>query len=291
VSLKRNTIAATGCDSYGPKTILLGKLTVCMKTLPREHGLTVSWILMIAGALLLSSDFHTYGIGLTVVLLPTLFAYDRLIVSMRLWSIGKMETVRMLLERVGARVLILLSITLVYAVAGLLLHLMPSIPVLVTASILLLDVLAYRYLKERHIITRALSILTVTSQFLLINSALSGGVTSFEIIAFVLISLMNLLLVANVVQYVETTNISKGLSGKGSLGVDLPFFVIGVGIAAAISLAYSAYYLSFVVLLIAVQAVFRLAIQGRSMRTIGAFSSTVDGLAILLLLVRFYAVL
>jgi len=262
-----------------------------VNALPREHGLIVSWVLTIAAALILSNQFHPFGIGLTIVLLPTLLVYDRLIVGMRLWSIGKVDLHRMLVEKVGAQALVLLLVALAYTATGLLLHLMPLIPVLVTASILLSEGVAFRYLRERHVVTRALSILTVNSQFLLINSALSGSVNSFEVAAFTLLSLVNLLLVADVVQQVETLRIPHEASGAGSFGVDLPFFVIGVGVATIISVAFSVYYLSFVALLIAVQIAFRYVVRGSSMRTIGVSSSVVEVLALLLLIVHFYAIL
>ncbi len=261
-----------------------------MDTLPREHGLIVSWVLTIAAALILSNQFHPFGVGLTIVLLPTLLVYDRLIIGMRLWSIGKVDLHRMLVEKVGARALVLLLIALAYTVTGLLLHVMPLIPVLITASILLSEGIAFRYLRERHVVTRVLSILTVNSQFLLINSALSGSVKGFEVVAFTLLALVNLLLVADVVQQVETLRIPHAVSGSGSLGVDLPFFVTGVAIATVISVAFSLYYLSFVVLLIAVQVAFRYVVRGRSMRTIGVSSSAVEALALLLLIAHFYAI-
>ena len=206
-------------------------------------------------------QFHPFGVGLTIVLLPTLLVYDRLIIGMRLWSIGKVDLHRMLVEKVGARALVLLLIALAYTVTGLLLHVMPLIPVLITASILLSEGIAFRYLRERHVVTRVLSILTVNSQFLLINSALSGSVKGFEVVAFTLLALVNLLLVADVVQQVETLRIPHAVSGSGSLGVDLPF-VTGVAIATVISVAFSLYYLSFVVLLIAVQVAFRYVVRG-----------------------------
>src|SRR5271157_1685763 len=106
--------------------------------MPREHGLIVAWTLTIAGAILLSNQFHSYGIGLIVLLLPTLLVYDRLIIGMRLWSLGKVDLPRMLVEKVGAPALALLLVALAYTMAGLLLHLMPWFPVLVTAAILLL---------------------------------------------------------------------------------------------------------------------------------------------------------
>ena len=77
-------------------------------------------------------------------------------------------------------------------------------------------------------VTRAVSILTVNSQFLLINSALSGSVTRFEIIAFTMISLVGLLLVANVVRLAESARVQAGLSKQGSIGDDPLFFVAGV---------------------------------------------------------------
>ncbi len=260
-----------------------------MKTLPREHGLIVSWVLTIVAAALLSKEFHAYGIGLVVFLLPTLLVYDRLIVGLRLWSIGKMGLAQMLTEKVGSRALALLLVALAYLVAGLLLRMMPWIPVLVTVSVLVSEGAAFRYLRERHIITRALSILTVTSQFLLINSALSGGVSTFEVIAFALISVVNLQLVADVVQQVETFRMPQGGTEKWPSGVDAPFLVVGVAAATAISALVSVYYLSFVVLLLTIQVAFRYLLPGRSMKTVGAVSSAVEVLALLLLVVRFYA--
>lgn len=261
-----------------------------MKTLPREHGLVVSWTLTIVGAVLLTNRFHLYGIGLIVVLLPTLLVYDRLIIGLRLWSIGKVDLHSMLVDRVGLQALVLLSFPLAYTVAGLALHLMPWFPVLVTATILLLEGASFRYLRERHIATRALSILTVTSQFVLINSALSGVVTSFEVTAFILMSTVNLLLVADVVKQVETLRVSGGLSGPRPLGVDIPFFAVGIAAATAISAAYTWYYLSFVALLLAVQLTFRYVLRGKSMKVIGAVSSVVDVLTLLLLMVHFYGI-
>ncbi len=73
--------------------------------------------------------------------------------------------------------------------------------------------------------------------------------------------------------------------------VDVPFLVGGVIIAAAITVESSAYFLSFVVLLIAVQVTFRFFLRGRSMRTIGVSSSVIEALALLLLLLRFYLIL
>ncbi len=171
---------------------------------------------------MLSKEFQPYGIGLIIILLPTLLVYDRLIIGLRLWSIGKMDLLGVLVERVGARAMILLLVALAYTGAGLLLHLMPGIPVLATAIILLLEGITFRYLRERHMVARALSILTVNSQFLLINSALSGDVTSFEVIAFTLMSLVNLLLVADVVQQVDTLRIHHGLSRWGWFGLMCP---------------------------------------------------------------------
>jgi hypothetical protein len=52
-----------------------------MDNLPREHGLIVSWLLTVLAGVLLSSQFRPYGIVLTLLLIPTLFVYDRLIVG------------------------------------------------------------------------------------------------------------------------------------------------------------------------------------------------------------------
>ena len=262
-----------------------------MKFLPLEHGLIVSWFVMIIGAVLLSTEFSSYGIGLIIVLLPTLFVYDRVIVGLRLWSLGKVDFRGLLVEKVGALALVILSVALAYMAAGLLLSLMPWIPVLVTAVILVLVGIAFRYLKERHMVTRAVSTLMVNSQFLLINSALGDTVTSFGIIAFTMMSLVALLLVANVVQLVETERIRVGPSRRGSIGDDPPFFVAGVAIAAVISLAVSEFYLSFVILLVAIEGACRYGLRGRTMRTRGILSSCVEALALLLLLLHLHGIL
>ena len=262
-----------------------------MKLLPVEYGLIVSWFMMIVGALLLSSGFNSYGFGLIIVLVPTLFVYDRIIVGLRFWSLGKANLRAMLVQKVGAPALVILSVALVYVAAGLALNLMPWIPVLVVAVALVSEGVAFRYLKERHIVTRAVSILTVDSQFLLVNSALSGTVTSFEIIAFTMISLVGLLLGANVVQQAENARIPAGVSRRGSIGEDPPFFVAGVAVATAISLAVSEFYLWFVILLVAIEGVYRFGLRGRTMRTRGILSSYAEASAILLLFLHLYGIL
>jgi hypothetical protein len=270
---------------------LLWRPTAGVKLLPAEYGLIVSWFFMIVGAVLLSSGFNSYGFGLIIVLVPTLFVYDRVIVGLRFWSLGKVDLRVMLVEKVGAPAQVILSVAVVYVAAGLLLNLMPWIPVLVAAFILVSEGVAFRYLKERHMVTRAVSILAVDSQFLLVNSALSGTVTSFEMIAFTMISLVGVLLVANVVRQAENSRIPVTLSRRGSIGEDLPFFVAGIAIATAISLTVSEFYLWFVLLLVAIEWVYRYGLRGRTMRTRGILSSYAEAAALLLLFLHLYGVL
>ena len=259
-----------------------------MKLLPAEHGLIVSWFFMIIGAAVLSTDFSPYGTGLIILLLPTLFVYDRIIVGLRLWSLGKVDLRGLLAVKVGAPALVIISAALTYIAAGLLLNLMPWAPVLVTVSILASEGIAFLYLKERHIVTRAVSILTVDSQFLLVNSALSGTVTSFEIIAFIMISLVGVLLVANVVQLVEVAMVRARHPKRGPIGDDLPFFVAGVAIAAVTSLLVSEFYLSFVILLVAIEGVCRYGLRERTMRARGIVASLAEAFVLLLLFLHLH---
>jgi len=258
--------------------------------LPREHGLIVSWFLTILAGVSLSSQFHPYGIVLTLLFVPTLFVYDRLIVCLRLWSIGKLGTTQVLKERVGLPSMLILSAALVCVVAGPLLGLMPFLPVLTTAAVLALEGAAFRYLRERHVLTRAISILTVTSQFLLVNSGLSGGVSEFELVAFVLLSLVNIVLVVDVVELVEMPKTPRrGLGSQLLLRADTLFFAGSVFIALLVSAIFSFYYLSFVALLLVAQAAFLSFAIGRRMKVIGVMSSVIEVIALVLLLVRFYA--
>jgi hypothetical protein len=260
-----------------------------MDNLPREHGLIVSWLLTVLAGVLLSSQFRPYGIVLTLLLIPTLFVYDRLIVGLRLWSIGKLGISRVLKERVGLPSVLLLSVVLVCVVGGLLLGLMPWLPVLATGVVLALEGAAFGYLRERHVLTRAVSILTVTSQFLLVNSGLSGGVSEFEIAAFVMLSLVNVVLVVDVVELVEASKIAHpGPGTRLPLRADTLFFAGSVIITLLVSAISSLYYLSFVALLLATQAALRSFAIGRSMKVIGVTSSVVEVVALVLLLVRFY---
>jgi hypothetical protein len=262
-----------------------------MNALPREHGLIVIWVLTIVGAVLLSSQFRPYGVGLVVLLLPTLFLYDRLIVGLRLWSIGKMSVSGMLMQKVGVWPLVLLSVVLAYVLLGLLIGVMPWLPVLAAALALLLEGLAFRYLRERHVLTRAVSILTVTSQFLLINSALNGSLTSFEVAAFILLSLVNVLLVVDVVELVEASRIRRETTGAGLLRADALFFAGSVAISLAISVVSSLYYLTFLALLIGTQGAFLSFARHRSMKVVGIISSAIEMIALVILLVRFYSIL
>ncbi len=262
-----------------------------MKLFPVEYGLIVSWFIMMVGAVLLASGFDSYGFGLIIVLVSTLFVYDRVIVGLRFWSLGRVDLRVMLVEKVGAPALVILSVALVYVAAGLVLNLMPWIPVAVVAFVLVAEGVAFRYLKERHIVTRAVSILTVESQFLLVNSALSGTVSSFEFIAFIMISLVAVLLVASVVRQAENSRDPAGPSSRGPIGDDLPFFVAGMAIAAAISLAVSEFYLWFVILLVAIEGVYRYVVPRRSMRTRGILSSYAEAAAVLLLFLHLYGIL
>ena len=261
-----------------------------MNGLPREHGLIVSWILTVVGALSLTTQFDWYGILLTILLLPTLFVYDRLIIGLRLWSLGKLSLSRLLAEKIGTAWVALLSVAVAYIVLGVLLGTMPLLPVLTIAVVLALEVSCFRLLRERHTVTRAVSILTITSQFLLINSALSGRIDEFEIIAFAMISAVNVLLVVDVVELVEVTKINHAASRMNEIRADAPFFVGALVVAALISALSSLYYLSFVVILVAIQASFLSFARGRSIKVIGIISTVVEVVALALLLARFYGV-
>ncbi len=259
-----------------------------MRGLPKEHGLTVSWIDVFALSLLTTHYFHIYGFILFVVAVPSLFLYDRVISGLRMMNVGKLTTRDFVSKKIGASggsvVLTISTVAIILLVLGRLPLISAVIPIVFFISYFV----AFRFLGERNSFSRNLSVLAITSQYLPLNSALSGSLNTMEVFNFIIISLINIILVTGVEQIVMSKIFKKSLR-KSFTRIGLPVLVISLVILAVISSNnYLQLLVFYAIMIFSTVSIF--LVRHRSMKVVGIVSSFWNVFTTVLLIINFYAI-
>ena len=187
-----------------------------MKLMPREHGLTVIWITSLGLSAILADSFSLTGIFLFLLAIPLISVYDPFLISMRQWKLGRTVLFNALNANIAffQKILILLFITTV--TVGILLTFIPLFALVFPGIPLVFLLLFMKWLPERNLLSRSVSILFISGQFVLFNSAFTGHIASGEITDYVFLSLINIIIVVSVRSKVDLIigKDQKGLTPK-----------------------------------------------------------------------------
>ncbi len=161
--------------------------------LPREHGLTVIWIVVFLLSILVSKRHSYYGIFTLAFLIPSLFIYDPFISALRLWSSGK--NVKIYLRKNYPYVVILPLAILLWFIFGIFFEKFPPLSLSIFLAIAALYFFSF-YTGERKFSSMILSVSAITSLLLLMVSAFDLDLSSSEIRLFLALSASEILIAA-----------------------------------------------------------------------------------------------
>ena len=242
-----------------------------MRFLPLEHGLTITWIATVLLSVVMARTFSIFGLILLILILPTISLYDTLLSSLRISRVKSasfLATLNKSLElwKKG----LLLAIGALIA-SGLYMGSFPALALFFPLLSLISFFIASRSLNERSVISRSLSLLPVTSQFVLLNSALTGVLSILMIREFIILTLINIMLAAGAVEIVNS-KIGKTEFRKNFSRVNLPLFLISGAVLyfSTIDLPYE--FILFLSVFAAATASF-LIVSGKPMKMVGMSSS------------------
>ncbi|BAB59427.1 hypothetical protein [Thermoplasma volcanium GSS1] len=170
-------------------------------SLPKEHGLIVVWFNTLIISVFVEKSFPLYGALTLLIMATTFFIYDPILVVLRLFKAGRNPLGTLL--RKYPYVILFSGIILIWVLYGYARGMLPGISVAVFIFSLLLF-LGFFWLGERKIYTRAISILTLTSFFLIISGAFTTRLTLKSIDIFVILSAVEIFLAAIPVEIVNS---------------------------------------------------------------------------------------
>ena len=256
---------------------------VIRQFLPKEHGLTVSWGTTLFLSVLLADKISLSGVLLVMLIIPTITLYDPVLGAIRKWK-AKQKSLGMLFDaslRGWQKILIALIFGAV--VSEVFLGYLPVLAVLAPVVAIVIFLVTMKYLPERSLFSRFVSIILVLSQFILLESALTGAVSSQEIQEFVFLSLTNVIIVLSVGQIVNA-RISK-VDPKGKIvRTEIPLALGTVLVLLAISIRQPQEFVIYSSVAIISMLSYAMA-ANVSIKILGALSTVWNSLTILTLAV------
>ncbi len=236
--------------------------------LPREHGLVVVWLNVFFISIFVSKTYSLYGIITIILLSLTFVIYDPVISIMRMK--GQKRNISDYIFHDYAYVLPILFLIIGWLLFEILYRKLNFWVIsVVIAVFIILYILFPR--GERKVYTRAVSIVSVTSFFLIIVSSFTGVFDYSEILLFITLSLIEVMLGTGPVEIVNA-KIEKKNFNSLFLKRMFPVYLISVAIMATISF----YGMSYSWLFIIIYTVFFLAfpfIKTWKMKNIGIIAS------------------
>lgn len=242
-----------------------------MRFLPREHGLTVTWVASVLLAVLVSNLASIEGLLLFVLSIPTVSLYDPFLISIRQWKRTGIPLAWALRRNVAPwQKLLAISLGIAFLVDVVTGHFPALALAFIALPLLAFLVLAIRY-SEMAFPARMSSILFLTGQFVFFSSALSGHVYASEITEYALLSLVNVVMVMSVrLKLNQMKGISHGLlASRSSMLLALIISAVMLYPSVYGNLAECAGFLLFTMM---VSTSFQV-IPARSIRDVGLISS------------------
>ena len=242
-----------------------------MKWLPREHGLTVSWMASLVLSILFAKSISPAGLFLFLLAIPAVSVYDPFLVALRLWKLGRYSLIGALNANLAPFQKILLSALIVAVFAEIWIDSLPLYALVFPVFPLLFLLLFMYKLPERNLATRVASILFITGQFVLFSSAFSGVVSNTEITDYIFFSLISAIIVVSVKIKIDSI-ILKNRAASISRNPVFPLILVSVLIlyfAAGGDLREFAFLLPVVIL----SAVSYQVYHTESIRKVGILSS------------------
>ncbi|KAA8922685.1 hypothetical protein [Thermoplasma sp.] len=160
----------------------LGRFKIAI---PREHGLIVVWANTMIISIISSYRPSAYGIITFLIMLTTFFIYDPVLSALRIWKAGR-NPLKFLAEN-HLHVVFLGFLLLAWIAYIAVIGVLPYTSMLAFAIFLIVYAVLFRY-GERKLYTRILSILTLTSMFLIVSSAFQHSITMRILIIFLILS-------------------------------------------------------------------------------------------------------
>ncbi len=243
--------------------------------IPREHGLVVVWLNVFLISILVSKTYSLYGIVTIILLSLTFIIYDPLISMMRLRKAGRNVIHYLFHEYAYVPAVVLL-------IAGWLLFEVLYRKLSVYAILIALSVFIVLYLLfpmgERKVYTRSVSIISITSFFLIIVSSFTALLNSLEILLFITLSLIEVMLGMGPVEIVNSKIEKKNFTGI-FLNRMVPVYAVSVAILIAISIFFTGYWWIFIIIYTVIFLSFP-SIRTWRMKNIGVIA-TVFNIAVL----------
>ncbi len=243
--------------------------------IPREHGLVVVWLNVFLISILVSKTYSLYGIVTIILLSLTFIIYDPLISMMRLRKAGRNVIHYLFHEYAYVPAVVLL-------IAGWLLFEVLYRKLSVYAILIALSVFIILYLLfpvgERKVYTRSVSIISITSFFLIIVSSFNALLSSLEILLFITLSLIEVMLGIGPVEIVNSKIEKKNFTGI-FLSRMVPVYAVSVAILIAISIFFTGYWWIFIIIYTVIFLSFP-SIRTWRMKNIGVIA-TVFNIAVL----------
>ncbi len=212
--------------------------------MPREHGLVVVWLNVFLISIFVSKTYSLYGIVTIILLSLTFIIYDPLISMMRVQKARRNALHYLFHEYAYVPAIVLL-------IAGWLLFEVLYRKLNVYAILIALAVFIVLYLLfpmgERKAYTRGVSIISVTSFFLIIVSSFTAALNSVEILLFITLSLIEVMLGMGPVEIVNTKIEKKNFTGI-FLRRMVPVYMVSMAILIVISIYVTGYWWIFIII-------------------------------------------
>ncbi len=220
--------------------------------MPREHGLVVVWLNAFLISIFVSKTYSLYGIVTIILLSFTFIIYDPLISMMRLQKAKRNVLYYFSHDYAYVPAIVLLIVG--WLLFEVLYRKLDIYVILIALAVFVVLYLLFP-MGERKAYTRGVSIISVTSFFLIIVSSFTAVLNSEEIFLFIIFSLIEVMLGMGPVEINNAKIERKNFTGI-FLGRMIPVYLISVAILIAISIyvmdrwwifivIYTVFFLSF----------------------------------------------
>lgn len=257
-----------------------------MWSLPKEHGLTITWLNTIILSVATSSRFNLYGLILISITIPSITMYDELLSGLRLINLGKLSFLELLTKKMSSAVKIILAVIVAVLIIGVFLYSLPLSSLFFPITSILAFGISLKFLGERNMLSRIFSVLAITSQYVVLNSSISGSLSIEEMEIFVTLCSINIILVLGVGQIVSSKLYKKEFF-KGFLKVNFPVLI---GLLLVICLIYVKQVTQFMIFssIFVSATVSFILFRNSPIKKIGIMSSSWNFVTSLFLIMTFY---
>lgn len=257
-----------------------------MRNLPKEHGLTITWATTVLLSVIIANPFNLFGIVLVCISIPTIAIYDTALNSLRTSKAKSSAFFKVFNNRAPLWQKTLILLIASYLLAGILFSRFPVWSLAFPAFSMIAFLTSVKFLNERSMISRSLSLLSVTSQFVLFNSSLTGILDFIEVREFIILSLINIILVVGAGQIISS-KINRTDFKKNFVTANIPLFLAAsiVLYFATISLFYE---FALFLIVFGLMTISLIGVQSKPMKVVGMSFSAWNLFAAILLIIIYF---